>query len=170
MRGWRALTAAAAVAALLAAGAAALLVVTGSPADTTRAMRPHRFIPARVASTATGGLMARQTDGRRGLVFEIGTPQETPATGLLIVTLAPFAPSQTRELLTEERFLAACDVPGARVMTVSAGPWEDGEFSTPIFVDDERTELARAATRCRLYTVDEEGRISKAPFSSVRMR
>jgi hypothetical protein len=85
-----------------------------------------------VTSTATGGLIARQSDVRRGLVFEIRTPQQTPATGLLVVTLARFAPPQAREVLTKQRFVAACDVPSARVIGLYAGPSEDGEFSTPI--------------------------------------
>jgi hypothetical protein len=110
----------------------ALPVGAGSPADATRATTPHRVIPARVTSTATGGLIARQSDVRRGLVFEIRTPQQTPATGLLVVTLARFAPPQAREVLTKQRFVAACDVPSARVIGLYAGPSEDGEFSTPI--------------------------------------
>ena len=168
-------TAALAVAALaLGAGTAGATALLGHHESSRRDGRNRAG--AAVTTTATGTVIARRVDRRRGLVFEVHSSIRYGSGGSLYVRLAPGAPAATREAVFTRPLAATCAVPGQHVREF-AGPWdvEVHQFGTALLTDDPSVVIANVATRCALWVGREGARPDTAyfdgpPFSRVRMR
>jgi hypothetical protein len=158
----------AAMAALIAGGAVAFAGADGRP------RAKHRNTGAKVTTTEFGTVIVRQTDRKRGLIFELqGARGEGDA---LYVRLARNAPKATRDALLSRPLAGTCRVPGVKVHS-SAGQWNERfqQYGTALWADDPSMFMTGRATECALYVGSEaeypdEAYFDGPPFSRVRMK
>lgn len=160
-----------AVAATVAAAGFAAALLAGGDAGAKRASRLSDG--AKVTTTSLGTVIARQVDGRRGLVFEVSSSPELRSG--LTVRLAADAPRATRDAVLTRPLVGTCDVPGERVGEF-AGHWDRqfAQYGTALMTDPELV-VAKLATTCGLWVGDvgdtaDVALFGKRPLSRVRLR
>ena len=161
-----------AVVALALGGCAGVAMITDQQ-DRARGRGVHAG--AKVVTTETGSVVARQVDRKRGLVFIVNSAGDSGLGNELSVRLAHGAPPRTRKALLTRPLVASCAVPGQHV-TVFPGHWNElfAQYSTALVTEDLQVVVARVTTDCALWVGqprDEDSAVlPPEPFSRVPMR